>query len=269
LGLKKRGVNEKLVKYLVCWFVFPFLFFSASKGKLVTYILPCFPPLAVLLALGLEAYFTNGGKRVFSYSAWVAGAVMITLTAVCFVLQVFGPIHLRPYALTWKAALAGGGLMAWALFSFAAASAGKGYRQVSFFCMAPLTLMFVAHFVIPEKVLSERAPGNFLLKNAAYIDPETKIVSGINLVTPVCWHYKRSDVFLLGSPGELSYGLEYPDSKYRHLDSERFKRLVEKQHAKNERVVLVEEQQRYKKIEKDLPPPLFIDMDGDFLFAEF
>jgi 4-amino-4-deoxy-L-arabinose transferase len=79
-GLIKRGKNEKIVKYLICWFIFPFLFFSASKGKLSTYILPCFPPLAVLFALGLEAYTKNGGKRFISYGAFASGVVMIVLT---------------------------------------------------------------------------------------------------------------------------------------------------------------------------------------------
>jgi hypothetical protein len=177
---------------------------------------------------------------------------------------------LKPYAQLWKAALAGGGLMAWSLFSFAsAAEAEKGNKSLILFCITPLALMFVAHFAIPDSILSEKAPGKFLLKNTAYIHPETEIVTGINLTTPVCWYYKRSDVYLLGSTGELSYGLEYADSKYRHLNFESFKKLVEKQHEKNERVVLVEDQDRYKKIEKDLPPPSLIDMNGYFLFALF
>jgi 4-amino-4-deoxy-L-arabinose transferase len=266
-GLKKRGVNEKIVKYLICWFVFPFLFFSASKGKLSTYILPCFPPLAVLFALGLDAYIKSGGKRFLSYGACVAGVAIIVIIGVLIILQIFGPIHLKPYMHPWKAALAGGGLMAWALFSFAAASADKGYRSLVLFCMAPLAFMFAAHFAIPGSLLSEKAPGQFLMKHTEQIHPETVIVSGLDLVTPVCWYYKRSDVYLLGSPGELSYGLEYADSKYRHLNSESFKRLVEKQHEKNERVVLVEKQKHYNKIEKDLPPPRFLDSNGYHVFS--
>jgi 4-amino-4-deoxy-L-arabinose transferase len=159
--------------------------------------------------------------------------------------------------------------MAWAVFSFLSAKANNKYRQMAFFCMAPLTLMFVAHFAIPEKVLSEKAPGAFLLKHKAYIAPGTEIVSGSYLTTSVCWYYKRNNVYLLGSPGELSYGLEYPDSNDRQLNFESLKSLVEKQHAKNEQVVFIEEQDSYKKIEKDLPRPSFIDMDGCFVFAGF
>jgi 4-amino-4-deoxy-L-arabinose transferase-like glycosyltransferase len=39
--------------FLACWAGFVFLFFSASQSKLVPYILPAMPPLAVLIALAL------------------------------------------------------------------------------------------------------------------------------------------------------------------------------------------------------------------------
>ena len=40
--------------FFACWAVFPFLFFSFSQSKLPGYILPAIPPLALLIAVGLQ-----------------------------------------------------------------------------------------------------------------------------------------------------------------------------------------------------------------------
>ncbi|PJB76548.1 MAG: hypothetical protein CO090_10505 [Acidobacteria bacterium CG_4_9_14_3_um_filter_49_7] len=45
---KELRQNDTL--YFLLWIIFPVVFFSLSESKLVTYILPVFPPLAVLFA---------------------------------------------------------------------------------------------------------------------------------------------------------------------------------------------------------------------------
>lgn len=44
----------RLMIFAMIWFGLPFIFFSISKGKLATYILPCFPALALLVSHGLS-----------------------------------------------------------------------------------------------------------------------------------------------------------------------------------------------------------------------
>src|SRR6478672_827560 len=52
--LSGRLADQPGLVFLACWAGFVFLFFSASQSKLVPYILPAIPPLAVLIALALE-----------------------------------------------------------------------------------------------------------------------------------------------------------------------------------------------------------------------
>jgi len=61
----KEAVRRKdpLVRFAICWFLFPFLFFSACGGKLIPYILPCFPPLVIIITIGLTDYFEKRKKR--------------------------------------------------------------------------------------------------------------------------------------------------------------------------------------------------------------
>jgi len=42
--------------FLGLWFFMTFIFFSLSNSKLVTYILPCFPPLAILAGASLSSF---------------------------------------------------------------------------------------------------------------------------------------------------------------------------------------------------------------------
>ncbi len=60
LRLLRRSRADLL--FLLLWAGFIFLFFSASESKLVPYMLPALPPLAILAALGLDRLWGQGGR---------------------------------------------------------------------------------------------------------------------------------------------------------------------------------------------------------------
>ena len=49
--------------FTLCWFVAIFVFFSTSHGKCLVYILPAFPPLAILTGVAIDAAAAMRGSR--------------------------------------------------------------------------------------------------------------------------------------------------------------------------------------------------------------
>lgn len=64
--------------FIACWAIVPFLFFSFSQSKLPEYILPVFPPLAVLLAHGF-IYATDHAPRRAQWMGIATGTMWVVL----------------------------------------------------------------------------------------------------------------------------------------------------------------------------------------------
>ena len=107
LGLRKTGVKTSITRYALCWFLLPFLFFSISKGKILTYILPCFPPFAMLMSTGLNKYFKTGGRRNFSVGAKFLALLAVILAIALIMVQIIGFKGFKPYSQTWNWAIRG------------------------------------------------------------------------------------------------------------------------------------------------------------------
>jgi 4-amino-4-deoxy-L-arabinose transferase-like glycosyltransferase len=73
---KKTGSDTQL--FLLLWVVIIFLFFSVSDSKLVPYILPVYPPLALLLGVTFANVFDSGFTSL-KISAKILAIVLIVL----------------------------------------------------------------------------------------------------------------------------------------------------------------------------------------------
>jgi 4-amino-4-deoxy-L-arabinose transferase len=269
-GLKGRHPEDPLVRFALCWLLFPFLFFSASHGKLGTYILPCFPPFVALVTVGLVRSLREG--KTFRFNIAVSFfAILITLGAVILSLsqttdllasKIYGATESRKWALIVAGLLTGSVLSALSVRSL------DYKRKLMLYCSAPLLLMFSAHLVVPDQAREGKMPGELVLRNSERISSDTILVSDKYLALTVCWIYKRNDVYIWGDGGELAWGLSYDETEHRLLTPDKLKKLARKKSGKN-RLIYVTFLEEYTRYKDHLPPPTYMDTYGLFVFIEF
>lgn len=269
-GINKTLLKDPLARFAICWCIFPFLFFSTSHGKVGTYILPCFPPLAILIAIGLYHYLKQGRKRAFNAGALFLILVILILAVALVVVEITGFHGFRPYVQTWKWVLVVSGILFWALLVVSSIRESKYRKKIVLYAAAPIFFMFIAHFIVPDLTIDHKAPGEFLLSHSHRIRPDTILVSGEEPVRAVCWFYRRSDVYLLEGAGELRYGVHFEDSRHRLLNLDQLRKLILKNRGTG-RVTLIAKSGKYENWKQDLPEPVFADINGsrNFVFVQF
>lgn len=109
--------------FLVTWVVFVFLFFSKSQSKLIPYILPVFPPLAVMIGAWLARRWAKSevarlrlGLQVFSFACGLLGvAILVMVLRPGMLRDPAQAAAVRPFGLALAAILFAGGVAApWA-----------------------------------------------------------------------------------------------------------------------------------------------------------
>ncbi len=263
-GIRRRlygeGPQTRLIKLVICWLALPFLFFSFSNGKLLTYILPCVPPFAILMACGLLYCFEKDSrKRLFQWGTIVTAIVFFIILSVFIVIQLVGYHGFYPYSQLWKAAVAISGLIFFVLFNILAFKGQRGKDKVLLFGLAPLLLFFSVHFIIPDQTIEVTVPGPFLKRNQQDVSSNDIIISDKNTVGAVCWYLKRRDIYILGSAGELEYGLKKDGAAYRWLNTKTATDLIRRNRGK---VVLITKVKKISEWHNQLPQPIFNDDSG-------
>ncbi len=265
----KNPAERNLIVYCLLWFLLPFVFFSIAHGKLPTYILPCLPPLAILLAIGLQHYLS--GQDVRQNKVWFTAGAWLT---VVFLLALSGFVVWRQNGElakriwydneSWK------WLLLCAAFIFSAAVTIYSTRIVSgsrkilaIYAFSLVPVMLAAQFILPERTAERKMPGKFLLQNAHQVSKNTLLVTNGNLVHAVNWYFKRSDVYQT-STGELSYGMSYADSAQRLLGGKKLQQFLSRNINKKP-IVIVTQADAYQKMKALLPARAKVSRWGDFV----
>ncbi|MEP8674020.1 lipid IV(A) 4-amino-4-deoxy-L-arabinosyltransferase [Enterobacter hormaechei] len=215
LGWRDRE-NERAGLFLLGWIVMPLLFFSIAKGKLPTYILPCFAPLAILMAryactVAEKALRINGGINIAFGVLGVVAALMVSPWGLAKH-PVWTPVEL------YKVFCAVVAFLIWASvgwFTF------KNPQRWWLAALCPAGLALLVGFAIPDRVVDSKQPQSLVdsvrepLQMSKYV-----LANNVGIASGLAWELQRNDIILYGQSGELKYGLDYPDAKGRFVSKD-------------------------------------------------
>ncbi|EPS5425609.1 lipid IV(A) 4-amino-4-deoxy-L-arabinosyltransferase [Klebsiella michiganensis] len=225
-GALKRGWTERDESrgalYLLGWVAMPFLFFSIAKGKLPTYILPCFAPLSILMARYALDAAKAGAKALKINSAINLAFGLIGLVAV-LVVSPWGFMH-KPvwsHIELYKCLLAALIFGCWALMGWLAMK-DNGRRWTLAAC-CPLGLALLVGFAIPDRVIDSKQPQFLVDIVSESLTPSRYVLTNnVGIAGGLSWELKRSDIILFDKQGELKYGLSWPDAQHQFVDQAHF-----------------------------------------------
>ena len=226
-GLRLNGVKSDFIKYLLLWFVLPFIFFSISKGKLSTYVLPCFAPAAILTAIGIVNYLKSGRRRLFTL-----GIVLNTV----FLLLINGVLLYEEYIDTadtkfmahesTKLFVISLSILLASAMTFSALFLQNIYHRIALIVCTIAPVFLAVPLAMPDTAIAGRSPIAYFDEVGKTMQQDTILISDANVVRAVAWTFKRTDILLM-QEGELEYGLSYPEHKHRLLGFDGLRKLMQ------------------------------------------
>jgi 4-amino-4-deoxy-L-arabinose transferase len=265
----KVSDSQRSTFYLLGWIVMPFLFFSIAKGKLPTYILPCFAPLAILMArYAIEA--ADRGAKALRYNGIINIAFgLIGLIAV-LVVSPWGPMSKPVWNSIelYKCLLAAIAFAAWALVGWLSIRDGvKGWALAA---CCPLGIALLIGFAIPDRVIDSKQPQFITDIVSEQLTPSRYVLTNsVGVAAGLAWELKRSDIIMFGQQGELKYGLAYPDAQGRFLDNDEFDGWLAT-HRSEGPVSLVLQLNKGQKLEElGLPKPDNVYVMSRMVFVQY
>lgn len=215
LGWRDRE-NERAGLYLLGWIVMPLLFFSIAKGKLPTYILPCFAPLVILMAryactVAEKALRINGGINIVFGVLGVVAALVVSPWGLAKH-PVWTPVEL------YKVFCAVVAFLVWASVGWFTL---KNPQRWWLAALCPAGLALLVGFAIPDRVVDSKQPQSLVdsvrepLQMSKFV-----LANNVGIASGLAWELQRNDIILYGQSGELKYGLDYPDAKGRFVSKD-------------------------------------------------
>lgn len=217
-GNKQRTTNADLTRYLILWTILLFLFFSISKGKLATYVLPIFAPFAAYITMGIIEYLKSGKTRLIYLGVALNSLPLLALLGVMLYQHdhASGSTFLK-LGKPWVFHALLYSIVITTVLCLTPIFFKNTYRRIAIIVMTMVPVFAFINLVLPHSSLTRLTPVPLIKQEKHLITPDTMLISEASIIRAVAWVLDRRDIYLLGK-GELAYGLGYPDAKGRLLD---------------------------------------------------
>lgn len=208
-GWSRTLLKTPLFRYALCWAAIPFLFFSISSCKLGTYILPCFPALALLLGIILLRAIHTRPIQQFRRFLSCSGYVYLTIFLLAWLMFLFRSWHWENLLLPQLALLAG------IIFALCLIHANRWPLSVhvGIFLLGIAPALCLGLHAIPAELFGNKMPEAMVAKGLTRLalQEEDVLMADHNTAVVAAWFLKRTDILVVGNPGECTYAVgTYP-----------------------------------------------------------
>ena len=247
----KRRNEYKIEIFFLLWISIIFIFFSFSKSKLIPYILPVFPPLAILIARYFQLSIANQ-TNIKIKKSYVCLLITSILIAIVF-------FFLPPYIFTTypqtaviylnlaSATLVIGSCMA-LFFSY------RKYIYSAIITTIVMTWFFLLLLLSALPYLDTRSIASLTNQLKLIIHPQDDIVTYNQYYQDLPFYLERR-ITILNWKNELSFGMKHQNTKAWMINDEEFKHRWYSQ----QRVFALMSFDEYEKFKKKYPDkPIYL-----------
>ena len=222
--LRGEAALRPMVRFCLAWVLPPLALLSLSSGKLPTYVLPLFPPIAALVATGLLLWCERV-PRTWDRGTFVAIILLLALSAVAFLLAQFGLERFglpRPWTSHETAhwALLGVALIAWAMLEGWAHGARAASAWLARMAWVPVPGLLCVHLLLPDALLSApKSPWPLLARHEAALRGAARVATVNSMGHAVNWVTGRTDLVIIDDASEFDNELGLESERARFVAS--------------------------------------------------
>ncbi|WP_397452732.1 lipid IV(A) 4-amino-4-deoxy-L-arabinosyltransferase [Pseudomonas sp. NA-150] len=209
--------------FLLLWLVLPLTFFSLSRGKLPTYIMPCLLPLALLIGNTLADKLRQLEGQAIRINGLINAAIAIIALLALIYLQMTNPVYGRTETI-------GLTLFIIVLAVWIISNALQALRPLTYWAAPALgvwTLVALLPAAMPGHIVSSKMPDQFIAEHLSELNQTTSLLSNdLGAASALSWRLNRPDVDLYNVVGEVKYGITYADAIHRQVDRDKVQRWM-------------------------------------------